>query len=291
MHAHDDGELTQEQIEAIAVRVLATYDERTQISSIARQIPGFDLGAAYQVCAKVRKLREARGERTIGRKLGFTNRNIWEEYKVYAPIWNYVYDTTVRQISPEGATFDMGLVVEPRLEPEITLALKHAPEPGMDERALMDCIAWVAHGYEVVQSLFPGWIFEPADTVAAFGLHGALLLGPRHEITQGNRDIWFGRLTAFEVALFRNEQLVDRGHARNVLGGPLSALRNAVDVIAADPFNPPIAAGEFVTTGTVTRAFPMLEGDTWRSQFSGAPFEGLLLILGRNAGSAAPHLI
>jgi 2-oxo-3-hexenedioate decarboxylase len=44
----------------------------------------------------VRSLREARGEKVLGRKIGFTNRTIWEQYGVYAPIWGYVYDTTVR---------------------------------------------------------------------------------------------------------------------------------------------------------------------------------------------------
>lgn len=279
MTTSNDAKLTDQQIADIADLVLRTYDTRTQIASIAAQIEGLDLAAAYRVCAKVRDLREARGERAIGRKLGFTNRNIWDEYKVYAPIWNYVYDTTVRNVSPEVAEFEMALVVEPRLEPEISLGLTRAPEPGMDERALMACVGWVAHGFEVVQSLFPNWVFAPADTIAAFGLHGALMLGPRHEVNDANREHWLARLSNFEVKLFRNEQLADQGHARNVLGGPLSALRNVVEVLAADSANPPISAGEFVTTGTVTRAFPMHSGDNWRTEFLGAPFEGLKVTL------------
>ena len=137
----------------------------------------------------------------------------------------------------------------------------------------------MAHGFEVVQSLFPGWRFAPADTVAAFGLHGGLLLGPRHDVSDDNRELWYERLTSFRVALYRNGDLVDRGEAVNVLGGPLSALRNVVEVLANDPTNPPIAAGEFVTTGTITRAFRMAAGELWRSEFSGAPFQGICLRL------------
>ena len=157
--------------------------------------------------------------------------------------------------------------------------MKRAPEPGMDEWALLECLEFVAHGFEVVQSLFPGWKFAPADTVAAFGLHGALLLGPQHRITDENRRAWFERLQTFEVGLFRDGVNVDRGHARNVLGGPLSALKDVVLVLSCDPYNPAIAAGEIVTTGTVTRAFAMARGETWCSEFSGAPFEGLTLRL------------
>jgi 2-oxo-3-hexenedioate decarboxylase len=52
----------------------------------------------------------------------------------------------------------------------------------MDNAALLSCVAWVAHGFEIVQSIYPDWKFSPADSAAANGLHGALLIGPRHEI-------------------------------------------------------------------------------------------------------------
>ena len=264
-------------IETIAAEVLAALDARYQIAPLVARYPGLDLAAAYRVTARVAQLRKARGEIPVGRKLGFTNRNIWAEYNVDAPIWSYMYDSTVSDIASDGATFDLSRVVEPRIEPEITLSLKRAPEPGMDEAALIDCLDWVAHGFEIVQSLFPGWKFASADTVAAFGLHGALLLGPRHAITPDNKRAWFEMLSSFEVRLSRNGLQMDTGHATNVLGGPLTALKNVVEVLALDPHNPPLAAGEFITTGTITRAFPIARNETWRTTFSGAPFEGLTL--------------
>lgn len=63
---------------------------------------------------------------------------------------------------------DLAPFVEARIEPEIAFGLRAASEPGMDERALLDCVAWVAHGFEIVQSLYPGWRFTAADTAAAF---------------------------------------------------------------------------------------------------------------------------
>ena len=52
-----------------------------------------------------------------------------------------------------------------------------APNAQMSDLELLDCIEWVAHGFEIVQSLFPAWKFSAADTVAAYGLHGAAI-GP-----------------------------------------------------------------------------------------------------------------
>ena len=78
----------------------------------------------------------------------------------------------------------------------------------------------------------------------------------------------------FEIDLYRNGVLADHGRAANVLDGPLYALRHLVELLAADPFNPPLKAGEIVTTGTLTRAFPVAEGEVWTTQLTGIPLEG-----------------
>jgi 2-oxo-3-hexenedioate decarboxylase len=263
-----------DQATAIATEVLAAYDARRQIACFAERFPGFDLDAAYAVTAAVRRLRQARGERPVGRKIGFTNRTIWAEYGVFAPIWGDMYDTTVHDLT--DAPFDLAAVVEPRIEPEIAFGLARAPEPGMDEAALLGCVDWIAHGFEIVQSLFPGWRFAAADTVAAFGLHGAYFVGPRRRIAAADHGTWLSALSSFEIALQR-DGMVDRGKAANVLDGPLSALRHLVALLAQDRRNPPLAAGEIVTTGTLTRAFPVAAGETWRTTISGLPLAGITL--------------
>jgi 2-oxo-3-hexenedioate decarboxylase len=68
---------------------------------------------------------------------------------------------------------------------------------------------------------------------------------------------------------------MDRGQAANVLGGPLSALRHLNDLLAGDPHNPPLTAGEVVTTGTVTRAFPVVPSEHWRTELHGLALPGL----------------
>ena len=117
-------------------------------------------------------MREARGEIPMGRKIGFTNRTLWAEYSAGGPIWGYVYEQTVHNLADLGKTFSLAGLAEPRIEPEIVFKLALAPDPDMDETALLGCIDWVGHGFEIVQSIFPGWKFSASDTVAAFGLHG-----------------------------------------------------------------------------------------------------------------------
>jgi 2-oxo-3-hexenedioate decarboxylase len=109
--------------------------------------------------------------------------------------------------------------------------------------------------------------------VAAYGLHGAYRIGERHPIRPAEHGIWLDALTRFEIELFCNGRLVDRRRGSNVLDGPLSALRYLVEALAKDMRNPPPQPGEIVTTGTLTRAFPVVAGETWRTESTGLPRE------------------
>jgi len=262
--------------EHIAGEIMDAWIAHRQIASIAARNPGFDMAAAYDVARAIRRMREGRGEKPVGRKIGFTNRTIWDEYQVFAPIWGDMYSTTLQQVEAE-ARLDLSPYLEPRIEPEIAFGLSRAPERGMDEAGLLRCIGWVAHGIEIVHSVFPGWRFTAADTVAAFGLHGAYRLGPRHPVEQAPPLGWFAALIEAEIGLYRGEAPIDRGKAVNVLGGPLSALRHLNDLLFSNPVGPRLAAGEIITTGTVTRAFPIAPGETWRTEILGLPLPPLTL--------------
>ena len=72
---------------AIAREALAALDSVRQIEPFTARDPGFDTGQAYAVTATLRALREARGEKPVGRKIGFTNRDLWAQYKINCPIW------------------------------------------------------------------------------------------------------------------------------------------------------------------------------------------------------------
>jgi 2-oxo-3-hexenedioate decarboxylase len=145
----------------------------------------------------------------------------------------------------------------------------------MDEREVLGCIEWVAHGFEIVQSIFPKWKFKLADTIAANGLHGALMIGPRHRVEDRNADEWMAALKNFEIKLYKGGTFIDRGTALSVLDGPLSALVHLVRLLDRDRNNPQLRAGEIVTTGTVTRAFPVAVGQTWTTEISGIALDPL----------------
>jgi 2-oxo-3-hexenedioate decarboxylase len=254
---------------AKAVEILDALDRQQRLAAFS----GIEMREAYAVIAEMRRLRTARGETVMGRKIGFTNRTIWDEYKVFAPIWGYMYDTTLFEASA-GRNIDLSRFAEPRIEPEIAFGFSRAPQAEMSPAQILDCVDWISHGFEIVQSHYPDWKFTAPDTVANNALHGAFFLGEKVSLTS-DRAAWVEALTKFEISLFRNGELADKGHARNVLDGPLFAIKHLLDLLKDDPHNAPVAAGEVITTGTVTKAFPVASGERWRTEVHGLKLPGI----------------
>ena len=260
-------------VRKIADEAFAAFNSGRHVLPFSTRHPAFSLNDAYRAAALAHNMRIAQGYTALGRKIGFTNRRTWDEYGVHAPIWGYVYDRTMHDLS---ASLPLAAYTEPKIEPEIIFSFAVAPSRNMDDAALHSCIAWLAHGFEIAQSIFPGWKFAVADTVVADGMHGALLIGPRHNIGSQAGD-WLDTLANFQVELYCDGQLADRGDASNVLGGPLSAVRHLVELLSGDPEHPPLAAGEIVASGTLTRALPVMPGQTWTTKLKGIALEGISL--------------
>jgi 2-oxo-3-hexenedioate decarboxylase len=245
-----------------------------QVAPISDRCPDFGLQQAYEIVSEIAQLRRQRGENPVGRKIGFTNRAVWQAYAISGPIWNYMFDGTVHDLAPAGGTFSLKGLSEPRIEPEIVLHLSRAPEPGMDEADLMRCVDWVAHGFELVFSIFPGWRFTAADAAAAFGVHAAILLGDRHDV-RDKPDDWLAALSEFTVELAGSGGATARGSGANVLGGPLKALQFLVEEVARFPACEPLRAGELITTGTLTEAMPANAGEVWSTSLAGIDMRGI----------------
>lgn len=248
----------------VADELLAALDDARCIALPSTAPGGLTVDEAYAVGERLHALRMARGERPLGWKIGFTNRSIWARYGVYGPIWGPVWNTTAQLLDGTEATLSLAGLSQPRLEPEIVFGFAAAPRSGMGLDALLGCIAWVAHGFEVVHTHFAGWTFGAADCLADFALHGRLRVGPRRPV-----DDWpalGADLAALRIALFRDGERVDAGVGTNVLDGPLNALRLWIDAMAEHTPRWRVQPGEFVTTGTLTDAWPLAPGQRWHTK-------------------------
>jgi 2-keto-4-pentenoate hydratase len=261
-------------IRAIAREMKSAQDEGRQIEPFTSRLSGFDVSSAYAVAQVIHEARLDQGFVPVGRKIGFTNPDMWAQYGVREPIWAYMYDSTVVHLSDRHATCNIGRFVEPKIEPEIVLHFRSAPPAGGDLSAILECIDWVAHAFEIVQSHFPGWKFQAADTVADWALHGMLLIGEPQPVARLGKDV-AAALERFSITLSCEGTMREKGRGANVLGSPLAAIAHLIAVLAKQPQCAPLQANELVTTGTITTALPIYAGETWQTELEGIALPGL----------------
>ena len=267
--------MTPAQINTLADALIEAYDQRSMLRPITASEAEFDVPAAYAVLQEIERRRCASGWRVVGRKIGFTNRTIWTRYGVNLPMWAHVFAHTVTNARDSHARLHAADFVQPRLEPEVVFGLRSSVPADGDIRAALAAAEWIAPDFEIVQSHFPDWKFQAADCTAAFGLHGALIVGEHKLLDDALREELVELLPRFQLTLSSSGEPVDRGVGANVLDSPAHALLHLARVLAAQPFAPPLHAGELVTTGTITDAWPVRAGEAWSSDYGTLRLHGL----------------
>jgi len=263
---------------AIAKELLDALDHGLTIRSVVERYPGFEWNDGYEVAADLLARRQQRGERPVGRKIGFTNRNIWPQYGATSPIWAHVYDRTMVFASNHRATVSLRGAARPRLEPEIAFKLKAALPAGVSDPAqVLQLIEWFAPSFEIVDCHFADWKFKPADAAADFSLHWRLIVGEPCVVGPGQIEALVKSLHDCEVTLRCDGSVMDRGVGANALGHPATALVFLAEILSRQPQFEPLGAGEVITTGTLTAALPIRPGESWSSEYRGLPVTGIQL--------------
>jgi 2-keto-4-pentenoate hydratase len=235
----------------------------------------------YDIARSMIDIRTAQGETMIGRKVGFTNRKIWPKYGVSepirTPIWTPIFDETVRFTEDNRGIQSLDGALQPRIGPELVFKLNRTPSPDATLEELAECIEWMAHAFEIVVCPFPDWKFEMADSIAAFGLHGSLIVGEPKMLSAASRRSLGEVLPHASLSLSCGDELRSAGFGSDVLGSPMHALWHLHQLLKIQPQFPQLAAGELITTGTWTDVCPVKPGETWTSAFSGISLPGLTI--------------
>src|SRR5882757_8832561 len=159
----------------LAQQILDAYTAKT-VMPAPSESDGFNLDAAYAVEAAIAEVRRAEGRKTVGWKVGYANKAMWRALKLETLVWAHLYDDTVRYADWNDANLAIAAMIAPKIEPEIVFKLAKTPESS-DPAAVLEATEWYALGFEIIDCVFPDWKFQPADFVAARGLHAALVVG------------------------------------------------------------------------------------------------------------------
>ena len=263
----------------VADEIVAAYRGRTPIATpFSTRLPKFDLDAAYAVEAELRGRRGALGHRSVGRKVGYANKALWRVLKLDTVVWAHMYQDTVHPTLENHAALTLATMISPKIEPEIVFKMRAPLDAGAADADLaLAAVEWLALGFEIIDGVYADWKFQPADFVAAFGLHSALVIGQPMAVEAAMIPELVDALARFTVRLSRNGEVVAEGSGRNSLRSPAICLAELASAIARRTPDDPLAAGELVSSGTLTDSSPIAPNQIWTATLDGLDLPALTL--------------
>ena len=262
---------------AMAREIISARADREPIA-VLPSARGLDLPAAYAVEAELLRLRRENGRSPVGLKVGYANKAVWRALKLDTLVWAHMYDDTVRHAGLGRAALSCGGLIAPKVEPEIVFKLAAPVPAGLTDAAMVLAhVEWIALGFEIIDCVYPDWTFQPADFVAAFGLHAALVVGTPRHVTADGIPALVEALASFKVSLRLGGQGVAEGSGRNSLRSPALCLAELATARAAHPGATPLAAGDLVSSGTLTESQRIHPGEQWSAEVSGLDLDRLTL--------------
>jgi 2-keto-4-pentenoate hydratase len=116
--------MSNDEIDAIAQQLNRAYEQGSLLAAAPSSQTGIDLEAAYAVEAKLRELREARGHKAVGRKVGHANKAVWRIFKLETLVWAHMYNDTVHDAENNSATLHLSHARSLKIEPEIVFGME-----------------------------------------------------------------------------------------------------------------------------------------------------------------------
>jgi 2-keto-4-pentenoate hydratase len=230
----------------LAARLAKARADRTPISPLSADLPGFDLAAAYDV---QRVLRRQAGP-LAGWKLGVTSRAKQAQVGVHEPVRGFL-------AAEDGLDLGQPLVtaghIQPRAEPEIVFVMgADLAGPAVTSSAVLAATASVAVGIEILDSRYTDYRFTMPDVVADNTSAGRYLVGTA--VPAAGLD-----LRLIGVVLQLGGEVVATAAGAAALGHPAAAVAWLVRSLAAE--NEGLRAGDIVLSGGLTAAVPVRAGD------------------------------
>ena len=250
-------------IHTLASELADAYASRRPLTTTLSARDGLDLSTAYAVERALAQVRRSEGHKTVGVKVGYANKAMWRVLKLDTLVWAHMYDDTVRFADANVATLSLAHMISPKIEPEIVFKMRAPLSGGMSDVAALEAVEWLALGFEIIDCPYAEWKFQPADFVAAYGLHASLIVGEPRPVTAANISQFAEQLPTFKVRLSKDGQLVEEGSGRNSLRSPALCLAELASAMAKQAGAEPLAGGDLVSSGTLTESTPIHPRATW----------------------------
>jgi 2-oxo-3-hexenedioate decarboxylase len=221
--------------------------ERTPVRQLAQEGDDLTLVEAYAVQDGLVRLREQRGERLIGLKMGFTSEAKRAQMKINDLIFGRLTDAM--RIEAGGA-LSLSRFIHPRIEPELAFLLKRPLSGPVNAAAARDAVEAVAPALEVLDSRYRDFRFSLADVIADNSSSAALVVGEWRPLPQD--------LTQLAIRLCVDGRVIEADTSAAIMGDPLLSLVAAARLAGEAGLT--LSRGWLVMAGGATQARELKAG-------------------------------
>ena len=224
------------------------------VDPIADRLVPNDAGIGYRIQELNTAFWVGEGRRLSGRKIGLTSAAVQSQLGVGEPDFGMLFaDMAIAS----GGSFAAASVSQPRAEGELAFGIdRDLADPGLDEAAICDAVAWMAPAIEIVGSRVRDWRIRIADTVADNASSARYCIG------DDRRPFDRAAIDGLSMELFEDGDMVSHGPATACLGSPVNALVWLTRKMVA--VGRPLAAGDIVLSGAFGPLAPMAAGHRYR---------------------------
>ncbi|MDH2435942.1 2-oxo-3-hexenedioate decarboxylase [Pokkaliibacter sp. MBI-7] len=243
--------LNQATISQLARHLEAAEMECRDVVKITDDYPDMSWDDAYDIQDAIRAIKEQRGVRIAGLKMGLTSHAKMKQMGVTTPIHGFITD--YGSIA-DGGVIDTASLIHPKVEAEIAFVTR-APlsGPGCSVAAVLAATDFILPAVEVIDSRYKDFRFDLKSVIADNTSSARYVLGGSHRNPEGID------LKNLGVVMYKNGEMVAAASAAAVLGHPAQSVAMLANMLGSRGRH--IPAGTLILTGGATEAISVAAGD------------------------------
>jgi len=228
------------------------------VEPLTTRFPNISIDDAYQISLELMALREAAGEKIIGKKIGVTSKGVQDMLGVYQPDYGFL---TNKMLCESQKVITSKLIL-PRAEAEIAFKLNQTlTGPNVTAEDVLNATEYVTPAIEVVDSRIKDWEIKIEDTIADNASCGLFVVG-KEQVDPHTLD-----LEELEVTFAKNGETESIGKGSEVMGNPLNAVAWLANKLGEAGVS--LNAGEIILSGSMVPLAPAIKGDTFTMYIEG----------------------
>ncbi|SEJ52741.1 4-oxalocrotonate decarboxylase [Azotobacter beijerinckii] len=238
-------------IARLAAHLDAAETERREVHKITDDYPDMDWEDAYAIQDALRALKEARGVRVAGLKMGLTSHAKMRQMGVVDPVYGFITDYGS---VADGGEIDTKSLIHPKVEAEIAFVTKRPLRgPGCHIGTVLAATDFILPAVEIIDSRYENFRFDLKSVIADNTSSARYVLGGTHRNAEGID------LKNLGVVMEKNGEVVAMASGAAVLGHPAQSVAMLANMLGARGRE--IPAGTLILTGGVTEAVAVAAGD------------------------------